>query len=95
MDAQHFFGTVEWSPGCSVSLEPVIVQLTCRRSLLRRYLKQAIKKGPYFVDAPEQASVIMVDDYCHKLQWLAYTHSEMETQARPPLQLWFAGGAHL
>ncbi|KAK9834881.1 hypothetical protein WJX81_006129 [Elliptochloris bilobata] len=44
------------------------------------YLVQAVKKGPYFVDSPDQASVIMVDDYCHKLQWLAYTHSEMETQ---------------
>ncbi len=47
----------------------------------RRYLGQAIKKGPHFVEAPEQASVILVDDYCHKLEWLAYTHSEMDTQA--------------
>ena len=27
----------------------------------------------------------MVDDYCHKLEWLAYTHSEAETQARTNL----------
>ena len=51
-------------------------------AVLRRYLGQAIKKGPYFVDSLEQASVIMVDDYCHKLEWLAYTHSEADTQAR-------------
>ena len=56
-------------------------------ALLRRYLGQAIKKGPYFVDSPEQASVIMVDDYCHKLEWLAYTHSEAGTQARQSLML--------
>ena len=56
------------------------------------------------MDTPEQASVIMVDDYCHKLEWLAYTHSEAETQVRrteakltPILRyaLWVLGGGLL
>ena len=45
-----------------------------------------------------------MDNYCHKLEWLAYTHSEADTQARtnlmqcfPTLQcfLWFLGGRTL
>ena len=51
-----------------------------------RYLAQAVKKGPYVVDSPDAASVVLVDDYCHKLQWLAYTHSENGAQARHPHQ---------
>lgn len=43
-----------------------------------------MKKGPYVVDGPDAASVVLVDDYCHKLQWLAYTHSENGAQARHP-----------
>ncbi len=50
--------------------------------LPHRYLAQAVKKGPYVVDIPDAASVVLVDDYCHKLQWLASTHSENGAQAR-------------
>ena len=67
----------------------------------RRYLTQAVRKGPHFVESPDQASVVLVNDYCHKLLWLAYTHSETGTQARaraagahaPALMVCIAGGA--
>jgi len=56
----------------------------CDEEAPRRYLTQAVRKGPHFVESPEQASVVLVNDYCHKLLWLAYTHSETGTQARAP-----------
>lgn len=36
---------------------------------------EALKKSPMLVRDPAEADVILVNDYCYKLRWLAYVHA--------------------
>ena len=42
---------------------------------VRRYTVDALKHSPMMVRDPADADVILVNDYCYKLRWLAYVHA--------------------
>ena len=44
-------------------------------SATHRYTVEALKKSPMLVRDPAEADVILVNDYCYKLRWLAYVHA--------------------
>lgn len=48
-----------------------------RRDLVghRRYTVEALKHSSMLVRDPAEADVILVNDYCYKLRWLAYVHA--------------------
>ena len=37
---------------------------------------EALRHSPALVTDPDDADVILVDDYCYKLRWLAYVHAD-------------------
>lgn len=37
---------------------------------------EALRHSPALVTDPDEADVILVDDYCYKLRWLAYVHAD-------------------
>ena len=65
------------------------------------FTKKAVERSPYWTQDISNATVILVDDYCYKLWWLSYVHSDTKDQlpgerlqpeystARTPLNLPF------
>ena len=49
---------------------------TGRPAVLCRYTTEALKRSPALARDPADADVILVNDYCYKLRWLAFVHAE-------------------
>ena len=45
------------------------------------FTRRAVERSPYWTQDPANATVYMVDDYCFKLWWLSYIHSDKKDQA--------------
>ena len=47
-----------------------------RPAVLCRYTTEALKRSPALARDAADADVILVNDYCYKLRWLAFVHAE-------------------
>lgn len=44
------------------------------------FTRRAVERSPYFTEDVKKATVVLVDDYCFKLWWLSYIHSDKKDQ---------------